>query len=45
MYVEYSRELENIIGHSFSHKFWIGVVIFYFFIKKLILKDWIKSIQ
>jgi hypothetical protein len=45
MYVEYSRELENIIGHSFSHKLLITVGIFYFITTKLILDYFIKYIQ
>lgn len=34
MYVEYLSDLENIIGHSFSHKFLITVDIFYFFLSQ-----------
>jgi hypothetical protein len=45
MYVEYSSELENILGHSFFPKLLITVVMFYFITTKLILNYFIKSIQ
>lgn len=36
MCVEYTSELNNLIGHSSVSGIWVGVVVFYFFFAKLI---------